>query len=221
MKKCCPLLILLITSFTFPSFNSFGNKGLNNIPSAYIDEEGTVAFSLKDDTSFRRFNLIAVPYPWLEVSIFYADIPSKPYKAAADYGIIQSKKDKGFNVKFRLYKETDSIPEISIGLSDFAGTGIFSGEYIVASKKIDNTLLHLGMGWGIYNSAFSFENPFKAFNSNFDSRNLMKAIQLKIDPKDWFSGDEASLFLGLKENLKIIQFILKVTQSTLQRRDLG
>ena len=56
-------------------------------------------------------------------------------------------KDKGFNVKVRLKKE-GLFPAIAVGLMDFAGTGRYSGEYIVSSYGINNLDMHLGIGWG-------------------------------------------------------------------------
>ena len=83
-------------------------------------------------------------YEWLEVSLFYTDIPERAYPAAID----QSLKDKGFNAKFRALKETEKLPAIAIGLTDFAGSGVFSGEYLVASKSINNFDFTIGIGWG-------------------------------------------------------------------------
>ena len=53
---------------------------------------------------------------------FYADLVNLGY--AVSLG--QSYKDKGFNTKIRLSKETKVMPQIAVGLSDFAGTGLFS-----------------------------------------------------------------------------------------------
>ena len=40
------------------------------------------------------------------------------------------------------------MPDVSIGLVDFAGTGLFSSEYVVASKSISRFDLTVGIGWG-------------------------------------------------------------------------
>ena len=52
--------------------------------------------------------------------------------------------DKGFNVKFIYRSKNINIPNIAIGLDDFAGTGFFTREYVVATnqcKAILNTHL--------------------------------------------------------------------------------
>ena len=52
----------------------------------------------------------------------------------------QTYKDKSFNLKLRLIKETN-FPELSI--RDFIGTGKFFGEYIVSSKELATLILQL------------------------------------------------------------------------------
>ena len=49
------------------------------------------------------------------------------------------------------------MPQIAVGLSDFAGTGLFSGEYLVASKRYGSFDFSLGMGWGIYNGGLNLK----------------------------------------------------------------
>ena len=57
---------------------------------------------------------------------FYTSIQNKPYPGY-EY---QSYKDKGFNFKVRLKKE-GVLPALAVGFNDFAGTGLYSSEYIV------------------------------------------------------------------------------------------
>ena len=133
------IYLLFISAFLYAqgiSQNSFGTVGQSNIPTARFFEEGEISFAFKEEQSFRRVNMLAQPYDWLEVSIFYADIPGLRYKAAEEVGIIRPKQDKGFNFKIKLQDESKNMPAIALGLSDFAGSGIFAGEYLVLSKKI-------------------------------------------------------------------------------------
>ena len=112
------------------SVNAFGTVGTNYSPTARFYEEGSLAFSLSNHEDFRRLNMLAQPYDWLEVSIFYADLFNLDYPASLG----QSYKDKGFNMKLKILDESKNLPQMAIGLSDFAGTGLFSGEYLVGSK---------------------------------------------------------------------------------------
>ena len=127
------LLLIFFGNLSFTnSQNSFGTVGLNLTPTARFHEEGTFSYGLSRHQDFSRIDFLAQPYEWLEVSFFYADIPSLDFPASLGS---QSYKDKGFNLKILALKETKNFPQISLGLSDFAGTGLFSSEYIVSSKK--------------------------------------------------------------------------------------
>ena len=46
----------------------------------------------------------------------------------------QTYKDKGFDFKLRLLKESSFLPQVAVGFRDIAGSGTFSAEYLVASK---------------------------------------------------------------------------------------
>ena len=61
--------------------------------------------------------------------------------------IVGSYKDKGFNVKIKL-KDQGVLPALAVGLNDFAGTSLYSSEYLVSSYGINNLDMHLGVGWG-------------------------------------------------------------------------
>ena len=77
----------------------------------------------------------------------YADINTEKYSPFKSFSGDQTYKDKSFNLKIKLIEETEKFPELSIGFRDFIGTGKFSGEYIVSSKKIgDFDLLLVWMG---------------------------------------------------------------------------
>ncbi|QYX58464.1 YjbH domain-containing protein [Roseovarius sp. SCSIO 43702] len=65
--------------------------------------------------------------------------------------------DRSFDLSFRFLDEGRYHPAMSIGLRDFAGTGLYSGEYIVATKSIGQRLkLTGGIGWGRLGSHASF-----------------------------------------------------------------
>ena len=58
--------------------------------------------------------------------------------------------DKGFSAKIKLLRENGAVPQIAIGLNDFAGTGFYNSEYLVVSKRIGRFDLSAGLGWGNY-----------------------------------------------------------------------
>ena len=176
--------------------NSFGSVGLGNIPTARFFSEGTVALNFSRHELFSRGNLTVQPYDWFEFSIFYSDIYNLDYPASLG----QSYKDKGFSAKFLLSKENRSTPQIAMGLSDFIGTGFYSGEYIVASKLINNFDISLGIGWGFFGRE-GFKNPLRNINSGFQDRNYVYGEDGEFDTGNYFSGKDASLFGGIEYRL--------------------
>ena len=96
---------------------------------------------------------------WLEVSYQYVDINNRLYSPVKAFSGSQSLKDKSFDTKIRLIKESQSMPQIAVGFRDIAGTGLFSSEFIVASKNLSKSLdLTMGIGWGNL-SGQSIQNP--------------------------------------------------------------
>ena len=130
-------------SFQNNFFNNHGTVGLINTPTARFYNEGIHGITLYDGKPDQKITLSSNPYDWLEASFFYTNIQGRPYPGFAN----EDYKDKGFNIKLRLKKE-GYLPAIAIGLNDFAGTGLYSSEYIVSSYGIDKLDIHFGIGWG-------------------------------------------------------------------------
>ena len=128
--------------------NIHGEIGLIDIPSSRLLDEGNLKLHLVNSEPINSMLIIASPFNWMEVSLRYADINLYKYSPFPTFSGNQTYKDKSFNLKMRLIKESDTTPELSIGFRDFIGTGRFSGEYIVSSKKIGDFDLTVGLGWG-------------------------------------------------------------------------
>ena len=201
-------LVSLIHLSIFANQNAFGTKGTLFTPSAYFNEVGSLSMGYSRTESFSRANLLAQPYDWLEFSLFYSDIPELSWSASLG----QSYKDKGFNAKFLLKQETDLLPQVAIGFSDFVGTGLFSGEYIVFSKKNKSIEFSMGMGWGIYSRGITINNPLSAIDDRFDSRNdLYDSTIGEFDFDDYFSGNEAAIFSSLSYSNQNHKFSLEIS----------
>lgn len=165
------------------------------MPSAFMTDEGTLSFTLSRNTINTHGTITASPFPWFEASYFYVVIEDAPF------GSIKGYLDKGFNTKIRLMQESNYLPQISIGLNDFAGTGFFSGEYIVASKTFDNLEASIGIGWGNYLANDpSIDNPIaKILGVDYydDRKGYVIGRGGQIAYKTWFTG-KASIFGGLE-----------------------
>jgi hypothetical protein len=182
---------------TKPSYNSFGQAGLIQTPSAATKGEGYLSFTWNQNEIWKLGTLSVTPFDWMEASYFYyrpQDLFWASNNSQGDY------LDKGFNVKFLYKSENSYIPDIALGLDDFAGTGYFTREYIVATNRIYNMNVSLGMGWGMFATEDSYENPLKLISEKFSIRPLESTKKAEGGTPSydmWFRGD-AALFGGIE-----------------------
>ena len=179
------------------SFSNYGTIGLIQNPNARFLDEGSLGFSWSHNEPYLRGSLIAYPFSWLEVSYQYADINNKLYSKVKAFSGSQSLKDKSFDTKIRLIKESQLMPQIAVGFRDIAGTGLFSSEFIVASKNLSKSLdLTMGIGWGIL-SGQSIQNPLLKISDRFVTRSSSTGQGGKFNVDDYFSGS-AGYFFGIE-----------------------
>ena len=141
---------------TLVTANDWGLVGLLQTPSARMRSAGSFAFSVSHVEPYTRFNVVAQPFSWMEAGFRYTDISNRLYGVASLSGD-QSYKDKAFDVKFALSPESALFPALALGFTDLAGTGLFSSEYLVASKRWGDFDFSLGLAWG--NMAASSRAP--------------------------------------------------------------
>lgn len=146
-----------------PSFNNFGGSGLMDMPSAAMLPDGNLAINASYMLDTQHYNLTFQALPWLETSFRYSGL--QHYNG--DYPVYW---DRSFAVKIRLVEEGDLTPAIAVGINDLVGTGIYSGEYLVATKNIGNLEVTLGMGWGRLATADPFRNPLSLLSKSFAAR---------------------------------------------------
>jgi hypothetical protein len=184
-----------IYPYSNPSYSNYGTLGLIQMPSARMLEEGTLAFSWSGNDPYLRGSILAYPFSWLEASYQYTDVNNALYSRVSSFSGSQSYKDKSFDAKFLALKEKRYLPQIAVGFRDFAGSGLFTGEYIVASKFYKNIDFSVGMGWGTL-SRNKVKNPFTVFGDNFEKRTLnTDTLGGELSPGKYFSG-QAGLFGG-------------------------
>ena len=148
------LILVLVTSinsiqsdsFEYNLYNNYGIVGLIHTPTARTFDEGVHGVTIYNGTPNQTVTLSAHPFDWFEASFFYTNVEDRPYCYDFTSDVcLQDFKDKGFNVKARIKKQ-GRFPAVAIGLNDFAGTGIYSSEYIVGSYGINRTDFHFGIG---------------------------------------------------------------------------
>ncbi len=109
--------------------------------------------------------------------------------------------DRAADVKIRLVEEDDWLPQIAVGLQDFIGTGLHSGEYVVASKRFGPWDVSLGLGWGRLGTGGDLGNPLSVFSSRAESRPREVDQGGSINAFHFFRGEDTALFGGVEYTL--------------------
>ena len=207
----CALPIDLYSSN--PNYNNnsqtaYGGVGLVLNPTARMDADGEFAFGASTDLPHKRLYAKMQFFPWMETVLRYTEGEHKRYAGGP-----QSWKDKGVDVKFRLFKETSKFPEIALGFTDFGGTGAFSSEYIVGSKRFNNLDFTLGLGWGKLAGKDHINNPFGWVKDSYKNRGQADFYGGTVKLGGLFSGPSASFFGGVEYFTPIPNLSLKLEYS--------
>ena len=155
------------------SASNFGNTGLYDTPNARVMSPASLRINFSSSYPFEYTSLTATPFSWVEATYRYTEIKNKKY-GQIFYSGNQSLKDKGFYLKVLIHNEKKYLPALAIGLRDIAGTGLFSSEYIVTTKRLGSFDLSAGLGWGLLGSADNVSNPFENFDDSFMDRNSVQ-----------------------------------------------
>lgn len=136
-----------------PPYNLYGSPGLVDMPSARVAPDATLSTTFAGAGDQFRSTLTFQIAPRLSGSFRYSSIRDFPVSGAVD-GVFY---DRSFDLRFQLLKESQYLPSVVVGLQDFIGTGLYGGEYIVATKEIVPGLdVTGGIGWGRLGSYNSF-----------------------------------------------------------------
>ncbi len=149
--------------------SDWGSIGLLQTPTTRMMPPGSALFSYSHTTPYSHFNFVLQPFSWLETSFRYSSDTNYAYGSYELSGN-QSYVDKSIDLKIRLLEETAIFPDVALGLRDLTGTGLFSGEYVVANKRYGNFDFNAGLAWGYMGNRGNFKNPFSIFGSGFSSR---------------------------------------------------
>jgi hypothetical protein len=182
-----------------PSMNDWGETGLLQDPSARTGLVGDFNITLSNVNPYTRYNFDLVPAPWLELGFRYTAIMNRLYGPTSFSGN-QRYKDRAFDIKLRLLKENDFWPDIALGLRDIAGTGLFSSQYLVASRRWYDLDLTAGIAWGNMASGSALPNPLGLISSHFKrpTSTIANGGAGSFNPGAYFTGPDAALFGGLE-----------------------
>ncbi len=178
--------------------SDWGEIGLIQTPTARMEKTGAVRFQLSRVAPYTRGTVMFQPLDWMEAGFRYTDVSNRLYGAAIAGD--QTYKDKSIDIKLRLLEETHVLPQIALGLRDIGGTGLFSGEYLVANKRWGNWDASLGLGWGYLGARGNLKNPLSILSSGFNDRALAtgsSAAAGNLNTSSLFHGSTA-LFGGVQ-----------------------
>lgn len=173
------------------TYNAYGAPGLVDMPVATMpgDAETAITLSRAAGTTRTTFNFQVLP----RVS------GSFRYSIVDDYsGPGDDLFDRSFDLRLSVLEERTGWPGLTVGLQDFLGTGVFSGEYVVATKTVAPGLrLTGGIGWGRFGIRNGFDNPLGIVSGAFDNRPPVAEGGGRFNADNWFRGD-ASVFGGVR-----------------------
>lgn len=173
------------------SYNSYGYPGLIDMPVATSRPDGELAFSSSYFAGQTRNTLTFQITPRLSGSFRYSIIDNNMGRGTLY--------DRSFSLHYRFIDESHLRPSVAVGLNDFLGTGVYSSEYVVATKTVGNRLrFSLGMGWGRLAGTGNFKNPLSVLSDKFETRpNRNVGVGGTVQSAQFFRGD-AALFGGIE-----------------------
>lgn len=207
-------LVKVIKRIRGPEYtaNDWGVIGLIQMPSARMAKEGEVRFQGTSIYPYNLVNLFFQPLSWLEGGFRYIRIRNRLYGpriSKLDYV------DKSFDLKLKLWNESAYLPQLALGGQDIAGTGIFSGEYIVANKRVRDLDFTLGLGWGYLGAQSNIINPLCLWNLDYQNRSREVGVGGNFSWHSYLSGP-ASLFGGVVWHTPLDPLLIKLEYSSTQ-----
>ncbi|MBL4601207.1 MAG: YjbH domain-containing protein [Emcibacteraceae bacterium] len=190
---------------------AFGGIGLLEMRNARFGGDGDLSAGVGYIDGGQNYYATWQATPWLETTLRFSD-----YKES-NIGINTGGIDKGLDIKIRILEEGKYKPAIAIGLQDMLGDGLFSGEYIVASKKIDNFDLTMGFGFGNLANRTRVSNFARVLGGRFKNRTFNDPGSEKLRFGNYFSGEKMGFFWGVEYNIPIDGLTAKVEYSTVDK----
>ena len=187
------------------SLNTYGMPGEIDLPVARNLPDGQFSISSSTFAGTIRVNLSFQILENLTGAFRYARIPGGNYNGYTW--------DRSFDIHYLLRREKSSFPAIAVGLRDFIGTGMYTGEYFVASKSFGSKLnVSAGIGWG----RLAGENSFSNFFGSKSRKGLDVGKGGTFHFGHFFSGDNSPFFsVNYKINEKL-QFISELSSDSYQ-----
>lgn len=198
MNRSLPLVLVALawplavsTQGRSDSYSLWGSQGLLEMPTARSAPDGELALSLAGHDPHARAAITFQITPRLSGTFRYGQF--RRYFADGEDIF-----DRSFDLQYRLIDEGEWMPEVAVGLRDFVGTGLYTSEYIVATKAIgDRVTATVGLGWGRLGTEGGFDNPLGVIDEGFETRPDNDFGQGGTIATDVLFRGDAALFGGL------------------------
>jgi hypothetical protein len=168
------------------TLNLNGATGLIDMPSGDAQEDATFSFSLG----------VIGPITRTTLSFQFSERLSGSFRFQTwrDWDTVipgdEKENDRSIDLRYQVLKEGKFVPALTIGLQDLTGKGLFSSEYIAATKTFGDRLkVTAGLGWGRLGTDGGIGAPFGS-RPPVDPTGTPNADQ-------WFRG-EAAPFAGVE-----------------------
>jgi hypothetical protein len=183
--------LLLCGAARASSANDYGGIGLLQVPSARFSPDGQFTTGFSSVLPYNQLFATVQILPWLETTLRYAEVSNREFGPESS----QSYKDRSVDFKLKLLSQSRYLPALALGFRDLGGTGLFAGEYLVASRSWGPLDATLGLGWGRLGARGDFGNPLSGFSDSFDTRQR-EGSTFRISKV--FHGKDTALFGGLE-----------------------
>jgi hypothetical protein len=199
------------------SASDFGTTGLVTTPTASQMQDGYLAMTISSNPVVNIFNITYQASPWLETTFRYSVF--NPYSRQNSTDDLR---DRSYEAKIRLAKESIFLPALAIGIRDILGTGVWGGEYLVSTKRIGPAEISIGLGWGRFAERDQLNNPLGLIDESFENRldrfDTGGAQGGKIRGGSFFRGD-MGIFGGIQYSLTPSWFLMLERNSDSYKRE--
>ena len=181
------IALMFVLLFPVQSIHAadMGTTGLIDNPSARMRPDGEFAAGISKQATVDIYSLTYQATPWLETTFRYSVFETGLY-------------DRSYEAKLRLWREGTYLPQVSVGVRDLIGTGVWGSEYLVASKQLGPFDITLGAGWGRFADRQTLNNPLAELAERFATRDFEVGVGGTVRSDSLFSGPDMGLFGGIR-----------------------
>lgn len=184
-----------------PSLNFYGVTGLIDMPSGEMQPDGYLNATTAHFGPVSRTTLTFQATPRLSASFRFLGIRDWDNTDDFQGDVFDVYYDRSFDLRYQVTREGKYMPAITVGLQDFVGTGVLSGEYVAATKTLTPDLkVTAGLGWGRLGSYGDIGSPFGEREAvdigeggNFNFGQLFRGPMAPFAGVEWQATDRLTL----------------------------